>query len=225
LFLRDEKGVPYKYYGRLKYLSHDNESEEPVYFKWQLLDWHLVQENLEVEFDDKEQDLYTAGSLLFSQNKPTKKSKGGDTVEEFNSKKSPDYAARDQANKALGDLGEELVLKHEIQNLIEKGRKDLSDRVLHTSRIEGDGAGYDIRSFDENGFTKYIEVKTTRGNINTDFYMSPREIKFSQLNKDNYFLYRVYDLDKHRNGEYFIVRGDVMEEFEIIPTSFRLSKK
>ena len=34
---------------------------------------------------------------------------------------------------------------------------------------------------------KYIEVKTTRGNINTDFYMSPREIAFSQINEKNYY--------------------------------------
>ena len=46
---------------------------------------------------------------------------------------------------------------------------------MHTSVIQGDGAGYDIKSFDENGNIKYIEVKTTAGSLNTDFYMSPKE--------------------------------------------------
>ena len=114
----------------MRYLSHDNESEQPVYFQWQLLDWHLAQESLDVDVDGKGQDLNTIGSLVFSKNKPTKKSKRGDTVEEFNSKKSPDYAARDQANKVLGDLGEELVLKHEIHKEVVEIYLNLKHLIL-----------------------------------------------------------------------------------------------
>ncbi|HEX4270035.1 MAG TPA: hypothetical protein VHZ32_01560 [Rhizomicrobium sp.] len=44
LFLRtaDKRGgqpVPYTYLGRLKYVEHDNEVEQPVYFDWQMMDW------------------------------------------------------------------------------------------------------------------------------------------------------------------------------------------
>ena len=45
------------------------------------------------------------------------------------------------------------------------GRPDLAEKVIHVSQIEGDGAGYDIKSFHEDGTVKYIEVKTTRGGI------------------------------------------------------------
>src|SRR6056297_1784388 len=32
--------------GRLAYVSHDNEREKPVYFKWQILDWEIPQNKL-----------------------------------------------------------------------------------------------------------------------------------------------------------------------------------
>ena len=38
MFLRKEKKGKYEYLGRLKYLNHDNERENPVYFQWQLID-------------------------------------------------------------------------------------------------------------------------------------------------------------------------------------------
>ena len=39
LFLRTEKGNPYTYLGRLKYVSHDPTLEKPVYILWKILDW------------------------------------------------------------------------------------------------------------------------------------------------------------------------------------------
>ena len=36
LFLRTTKDSIYTYLGRLKYLSHDSERENPVYFQWQI---------------------------------------------------------------------------------------------------------------------------------------------------------------------------------------------
>ncbi len=40
---RDGGPCPYTYLGKLKYLTHDNEREMPVYFDWQLLSWPIVQ--------------------------------------------------------------------------------------------------------------------------------------------------------------------------------------
>ena len=71
----------------------------------------------------------------------------------------------------------------------------------------------------------YIEVKATRGNINTDFFMSPREIKFSKKNKNSFFLYRVFDINKENDGKFYIVQGDITETFNTEPTNFKLSKK
>ncbi len=110
--------------------------------------------------------------------------------------------------------------------MISRNREDLARKIIHVSIDEGDGAGYDIKSFYEDGEVRYIEVKTTRGGINTDFYMSPRELLFSKKNSRNFFLYRVYDLDKKTNdGVFFIINGDIENSFNKIPTGFRMSKK
>ena len=59
-----------------------------------------------------------------------------------------DFVARDSANRDLGRRGEEFVLEFEHKRLHEVGRRDLLPRIEWTSRDRGDGAGYDIRSFD-----------------------------------------------------------------------------
>jgi protein-L-isoaspartate O-methyltransferase len=41
LFLRTRKRSDYTYLGELKYLWHDPQRERPVYFHWQILDWHI----------------------------------------------------------------------------------------------------------------------------------------------------------------------------------------
>lgn len=44
-FLRtDRKNPAYTYLGKLAYISHDTQREQPVHFKWQILDWELTQE-------------------------------------------------------------------------------------------------------------------------------------------------------------------------------------
>jgi len=224
LFLREKKGLDYKYFGRLKYLSHDNQREKPVYFQWQLLDWNI--KNAEHNYKDisTEYENYIPGDIELTNDKPTKKTVGT-TLDDFRAKKSPDYALRDKKNKKLGDLGEELVVRYEKKTLVSLNREDLADKVIHVAKLEGDGAGYDIKSYNLDGSVKYIEVKSTRGNINTDFFMSPREIKFSKINKNNFFLYRVFDITKNNDGKFYIVQGDVTEEFTTHPTGFKLSKK
>ena len=218
------KKEPYEYLGRLKYINHDNERENPVWFQWQLIDF----KSDEITTPEKEQNydgIEKIGSLLFSDDKPLSK-KAGVTQQSFKAKKAPDYARKDSENRALGLEGEELVIKYEQKYLNDMNRADLAEKIIHVSKVEGDGAGYDIRSYDKNGEVKYIEVKTTRGNINTDFYMSPREIAFSQINEKNYYLYRVYDLKKQtNNGKFYIIKGDIEAHFNKTPTGFRLSKK
>ena len=221
LFLREKKPGDYKYLGLLKYLSHDNQREMPVYFQWQLLNWNsekIEHEIPESTMPDK------PGELTLTNEKPSKKNTGTSEIE-FKTGKFSDYAGQDLRNKKLGDLGEELVLKYE-KNLLElSNRKDLAEKVTHTAKVEGDGAGYDIKSFDTDGSIKYIEVKTTKGNINTDFFMSPREIKFSKIHKEKFYLYRVFNLTQNNNGTFYIINGDVTEEFKMTPTSYKLSKK
>jgi hypothetical protein len=37
-------GLPYTYLGRLRYLAHDRDRQQPVYFTWQILDWQLSED-------------------------------------------------------------------------------------------------------------------------------------------------------------------------------------
>ena len=72
-----------------------------------------------------------------------------------------DVAERDARNRALGRAGEERILAHEHATLLVSGRTDLAERIRWGSDVDGDGAGYDIRSFDTDGSDRLIEVKTT----------------------------------------------------------------
>src|SRR6185295_7470645 len=62
-----------------------------------------------------------------------------------------DVGARDARNRALGRAGEERVLAHERATLLTAGRTDLAHRIRWVSDVDGDGAGYDIRSFEPDG--------------------------------------------------------------------------
>ncbi|MNX58118.1 hypothetical protein D3C86_889480 [compost metagenome] len=105
-----------------------------------------------------------------------------------------DPAARDHRNRALGQWGEEHVLHHERAFLIAHDRPDLARKIEWTSQERGDGAGYDIRSFDPAGRERLIEVKATRGGPATDFFLTRTEREVSAERPDAWRLYRLHDL-------------------------------
>ncbi|WP_242094307.1 DUF3883 domain-containing protein [Aestuariivivens sediminicola] len=99
-------------------------------------------------------------------------------------------------NKRIGDLGEIWVYKQEKMFLELNGKNNLSKKVKHVAKNKGDGLGYDILSYGLNGNPKYIEVKTTKGSKNSTFYVTRNELEKSIIEKDNYFLYRVYEYNE-----------------------------
>lgn len=105
-----------------------------------------------------------------------------------------DPAARDHRNRALGKLGEEHVFHHERARLIAHDRPDLARRIEWTSQERGDGAGYDIKSFDPSGAERLIEVKATRGGPTTPFYLTRNEREVSHAHPAAWRLYRLHDL-------------------------------
>jgi hypothetical protein len=141
----------------------------------------------------------------------------------FQSKKAPDYAKRDAANRDLGLAGELAVVRHEVARLQQLGRGDLAERVRHLPSSEGDGAGYDVLSFDANGEPVFIEVKTTRGPADTEFYMSANELEAAKSRGDRYALYRVYNFDTTGgSGAFFVLAGPVEEKLSVKPVQFRV---
>jgi hypothetical protein len=106
-----------------------------------------------------------------------------------------DPAARDQQNRVLGKAGEEFVVGVERQVLVAGGRYDLADKVRWVSVEDGDGAGFDILSFDLKGREKPIEVKTTKGGIHTPFFLTRRELEASK-ELDAWQIYRVHQFSQ-----------------------------
>jgi hypothetical protein len=107
-----------------------------------------------------------------------------------------DPAERDARNRALGKQGEERVLLAERHRLLSIDREDLARKIRWVAQEDGDGAGYDIRSFEANGAERLIEVKTTVGSARTPFYLSRNELAFSEERPEAFKLVRLYDFAK-----------------------------
>lgn len=103
------------------------------------------------------------------------------------------YLEREARNSSLGRAGEEFVLNFERARLILLGREQLAERVEHTSLTEGDGSGYDIRSFEAQGIDRFIEVKTTAYGKQTPFFVSRNEVSVSQEYQSRFHLYRLFE--------------------------------
>jgi uncharacterized protein DUF3883 len=100
---------------------------------------------------------------------------------------------RDFRNRKLGREGEELVFQFERERLKQRDRPDLAKKIRWISEEDGDGAGYDILSFDEKGKERFLEVKTTVGSDITPFYITRNELSFSSEQPEAFRLCRVFD--------------------------------
>ena len=129
------------------------------------------------------------------------------------------YLEREARNRSLGAAGEEFVVNFERARLAQVGDGGLADRIEHVSRTLGDGAGFDIRSFDERGGDLFIEVKTTRYGMQTPFFVSSNELRFSRSNRDTYGLYRVFAF--REDPKLFVLEGAVDESCSMRPHAYR----
>jgi len=109
-----------------------------------------------------------------------------------------DYARRDAENRSLGHAGEQFVFSYEQLRLEEEGRPDLAAKVEWVAKTKGDGLGYDILSFSNDGSSRYIEVKTTNGSNTTPYYVTRNEVSVSSRLSASYYLYRVFAFTTRR---------------------------
>ncbi|MCG0749299.1 hypothetical protein IMAU60057_03011 [Lactiplantibacillus plantarum] len=130
-----------------------------------------------------------------------------------------DYEDNERTNSRIGFSGEILVLRFEKKRLKEANRYDLSKKVEQVSCTQGDGLGYDIVSYTDMGDPIYIEVKTTKGGINTPFYISKNELEASKKYGDSYKLYRVYNIAD--DCRFYVVTGDLSNELELSAQSYK----
>lgn len=107
-----------------------------------------------------------------------------------------DPVERDFRNRALGKAGEQMVFDFECQRLKQFDRQDLARKVRWVAEEDGDGAGYDILSFDHQGNERLIEVKTTCGSEVTPFYLTRNERLVAEERSESFRLYRLYRFSK-----------------------------
>ena len=132
-----------------------------------------------------------------------------------------DYLEREARNQSLGLAGEEFVVHYERWRLIQRGHEQLADRIEHTSKVRGDGAGYDVLSFEEDGRERFIEVKTTAYAKETPFFISNGELSFANSHELEFRLYRVFEF--RRAPRMFELRGRPDRHCQLDPTTYRAS--
>jgi len=132
-----------------------------------------------------------------------------------------DVAARDERNRRLGIAGEEHVLRLERTLLRQAGRDDLARKVRWVSREDGDGAGYDIASFDQYGTSRLIEVKTTNGWARTPFHISCNELNVAEACRSEWKLVRVWNFSRAPRA--FEMHPPLDANVVLSPTNFRAS--
>lgn len=132
-----------------------------------------------------------------------------------------DYAALEARNRSLGLTGELLALRYEQFRLSRLGHDRLADKVAHIAVTEGDGAGFDILSFEPDGRERFIEVKTTRFAKETPFFASRNEVDFAHRYASQFHLYRVFDFK--RSPRLFGLAGSLKDRCHLHPVSYRCS--
>ncbi len=137
-----------------------------------------------------------------------------------------DYEIINRERKLIGNGGEELVYQDQLR-LVGQYAPEYKNNVRHVSKLDGDGAGYDISSFDKDRKLVYIEVKSTTNKKETPFYMSSSEYEFFELHKDNYIIARVYDYNVEiKTGKIEYILGTEFEgNFQKEVSAYRIVYK
>jgi len=129
------------------------------------------------------------------------------------------YVEREQANRSLGEAGEQWIMACETSRLASLGRDDLARKVVWASKDVGDGLGYDIHSFNTDGSDRLIEVKTTRQGKYTPFFITRNELNFAREHPKDCFIYRVFDFTSE--PKHFVIDGDVESQLDLTPVNYR----
>ncbi len=131
-----------------------------------------------------------------------------------------DFVRRDAENRRLGRLGEEWVVDFERRRLHDEAKRpDLAKRVEWIADTRGDGAGYDIASFDADAAPRLIEVKTTGSGRQFPFLVTSNEVRVSEREASSYHLYRVFEFA--RDPRMYILRGALSKVCNLEPTQYR----
>jgi hypothetical protein len=130
-----------------------------------------------------------------------------------------DAGERDFRNRELGKAGEAAVYEFEQRRLYDEERPDLARKVRWVAQEDGDGAGYDIHSFDREGRDRLIEVKTTLGGATTPFYLTRNELAVAEERLDAFRLLRVHSFA--REPRMFEISPPLADSLRLSPQTFQ----
>ncbi len=127
-----------------------------------------------------------------------------------------------------GRKGQEIAVALEQKYFQSINRIDLADKVCDVAEKHGDGLGYDILSFFEDGREKYIEVKSTTTSLASPFYISRNELEFLKEHSEDAVIYRLYiysDDDNEAPQLRIDSSSQVLEMYQITPVQYIVSSK
>lgn len=87
------------------------------------------------------------------------------------------------------------------------------------SDVDGNGAGYDIKSFEPDGRDRLIEVKTTNGWERTPFYITRNELEVAETNRDEWLLVRLWNFS--REPKAFELRAPLEAHVSLMATNYQ----
>ena len=123
--------------------------------------------------------------------------------------------------KKLGKAGEKFVFDLERKLLIDSARSDLARKVRWVGDEDGDGAGFDILSFDKNGSERLLEVKTTNGSARTPFFLTRNEHALAIERPEHWRIYRVHQFAKE--PRIFKIDPPLEDKIDLRPDIWRAS--
>jgi Protein NO VEIN, C-terminal len=132
------------------------------------------------------------------------------------------FSQRERNNRVLGEQGEAFVIAYERYRLERAGRADLAREIQWSSKKQGDGLGYDVRSFNHKRAEElFIEVKTTSSGKYQPFFISENEVSFSKDRAGQYCLYRVFDFKQ--KPQLYKLPGAVDQHVHLQAQSYKAS--
>jgi hypothetical protein len=130
-----------------------------------------------------------------------------------------DPVERDHHNRSLGKAGEAFVVDLERRKLANADRLDLAGKVRWIAAEDGDGAGYDVLSYNPKGQERLIEVKTTNGSARTPFFLTRNECDVAIERPADWLIYRVHLFTK--GPRIFTIAPPVENAVKLTPETWR----
>lgn len=158
---------------------------------------------------------------------PTMVSKNKSISNKVRAKEDINYSEQQTISQKIGDRGEELVLRNEIEKTKGWGLPNETLSKVRRVSLESDDYGFDILSFDQEGNERYLEVKTTKTNgKNFSFILTRNEFETAKYYGKMYSFVIVFDILS--NPRIWYMGNPFVEEpykVKIQPTQYRVDIK